>query len=164
MTDTETTETTETAEDAESGQSWDADAANAWETALIADLRANGGRPSSGPLAGQTLMLLYTKGAKSGQRRRSIVTYSRDGDAYVVAGTASGSPKDPGWIFNIEADPNVTIEIGTDEFPARATLEREGPERDRLWDSHVEQLPRFAEYPAQTGGRLIPMVRLVRSS
>jgi deazaflavin-dependent oxidoreductase (nitroreductase family) len=137
-------------------------AANAWEEQLIADLRANGGRPSGGPLAGQPLMLLYTKGAKSGQQRRSVLTYSRDGDAYVVAATASGAPKHPGWFFNIEADPNATVEAANEEFPVTATVERDGPERDRLWANHVREFPRFAEYPAQTGGRTIPMVRLTR--
>ena len=42
--------------------------AQAWEEQLIADMRAHGGRPSEGPLAGHPLMLLYTTGAKSGQR------------------------------------------------------------------------------------------------
>jgi deazaflavin-dependent oxidoreductase (nitroreductase family) len=158
MADAETTDT----ENAETAQSWDPDAANAWEEALIADLRANGGIPSGGPLAGQTLMLLYTKGAKSGQPRRSILTYSRDGDAYVVAGTASGAPKHPSWVFNVEADPNVTIEIGSGEFPATGTVVWKGPERDRLWANHVAQLPRFGEYPAQVGDRVIPVVRLTK--
>lgn len=136
--------------------------AKAWEDMLLADMRAHGGRPSSGPLAGQTLMLLHTKGAKSGEPRRSILTYSRDGDAYVVAGTASGAPKDPAWIFNLEADPNVTVEVDNEEFAATATIEREGPERDRLWNNHVEQLPWFGEYPKQVGSRVIPMGRLTR--
>ena len=65
---------------------------NEWEDQLIADIRANGGRPSSGPLAGHPLMLMYSTGAKSGERRRSILTYSRDGDDYIVAGTNGGNP------------------------------------------------------------------------
>ena len=141
---------------------WDGDAAKDWEQQLIADMRAHGGRPSSGPLAGHPLMLMQTTGAKSGVPRRSILTYSRDGDAYVVAGTASGAPKHPAWIFNVEADPNVTAEVDNEEFAATATIEREGPERDRLWANHVEQLPWFGEYPKQVGARVIPMVRLTR--
>ena len=158
MTDIETTNAAEGTE----AESWDPDAANAWEAALIADMRAHGGRPSGGPLAGQTLMLLHTKGARTGQPRRSILTYSRDGDAYVVAGTASGAPKHPGWFFNLEADPNATLEADNEEFPATATVEREGPERDRLWASHVEALPWFGDYPTQVGGRVIPIVKLMR--
>ena len=71
---------------------------NAWEEALIADLRANGGRASQGPLKGHPIIVMYSTGAKSGERRRSILTISRDGDAYVVAGTAGGSsPRRRGW-------------------------------------------------------------------
>jgi len=138
-------------------------AANAWEEALIADLRANNGRPSSGPLAGQPLLLLWSTGAKSGKQRRSILTYSRDGQDYVVAGSKSGAPTHPAWYYNVQANPEVTVEIGTEKFAATATVE-EGAERDRLWAQHVEQLPRFGDYPAQTGGRVIPTIRLRRHS
>lgn len=134
-------------------------AANAWEEQLIADLRANGGRPSQGPLKDHPILLLFTTGAKSGQRRRAILTVSRDGDDYIVAGTASGSPKTPDWVANLRAHPEATIEIGTDSIPVRASI-AEGGERDRLWDQHVADLPWFAEYPSQTGGRIIPMIRL----
>jgi deazaflavin-dependent oxidoreductase (nitroreductase family) len=143
---------------------WDTDAANNWEAQLIADMRSHGGRPSGGPLAGQALILLYTTGARTGQRRRSILTSSRDGDAWVVAGTANGAPKHPGWLFNVEADPDVTVEADNEEFQATATVEREGPERDRLWANHVRQLPWFGEYPKQVGERTIPMVRLTRKA
>ena len=156
-----TTDTSETAGNTETGGSWDPAAANAWEEALIADLRANGGRPSGGPLAGQTLLVLYSTGAKSGERRRAIVTYSRDGDDLLVAGTASGAPTTPGWVHNVAANPDVDVEIGNETIPMTAKVE-EGSERDRLWDQHVAALPWFGEYPSQTGGRIIPMIRLTR--
>ena len=134
--------------------------AQAWEDMLIADLRANGGRPSQGPLAGHPIMLLFTTGAKSGLRRRSIVTYSRDGDAYVVAGTNGGNRAvHPNWLANIHADPNVTLEIGTDAVAATAA-EVTGDERDRLWAGHVAQNPWFGKYPEQITGRVIPVVRI----
>lgn len=135
----------------------------AWETALIEDLRAHGGTPSEGPLAGHPLLLLYSTGAKTGQRRRSILTYSRDGDDLVVAGTASGSAVDPAWIANLVKDPDVEVEVANEAFAAVATVYADGPERDRLWDGHVAQLPWFADYPAQVGGRTIPMARLRRA-
>jgi deazaflavin-dependent oxidoreductase (nitroreductase family) len=139
-------------------------AANAWEEALIADLRANGGRPSSGPLAGQPLLILWSTGAKSGKRRRSILTYSRDANGdLVVTGSKGGAPTHPAWYFNVEKDPNVTVEACNETFEATAKVET-GAERDRLWAQHVEQLPRFAEYPAQTGGRVIPTIRLQRKA
>lgn len=134
--------------------------AQAWEDMLIADLRANGGRPSQGPLAGHPIMLLFTTGAKSGLRRRSIVTYSRDGDAYVIAGTNGGNRAvHPNWLANIHAHPDVTLEIGTDGVEATAA-EVTGDERDRLWAGHVAQLPWFGKYPEQITGRVIPVVRI----
>jgi len=132
----------------------------AWEEALIADVRTNGGRPSSGPLKGHPIIVMYSTGAKSGQRRRSILTISRDGDAYVVAGTAGGSHSTPAWVANLEAHPVVEFEFGDQTHGGRAEVLREGAERDRLWDQHVEQLPHFAAYPEQTG-RVIPMARIV---
>jgi deazaflavin-dependent oxidoreductase (nitroreductase family) len=155
------TETTNTPEGAEDEAGWDPAAANAWEEALIADLRANGGRPSGGPLAGNPLLLLFSKGAKSGQQRRSILTYTRDGDDYIVAGSKSGAPTHPAWFFNVQADPNVTVEAANETFAATASVEH-GAERDRLWAQHVDALPGFGEYPAMTGGRVIPMIRLSR--
>jgi deazaflavin-dependent oxidoreductase (nitroreductase family) len=137
--------------------------ADDWEEALIADLRAHGGRPSAGPLAGNPLLLFYSTGAKSGLRRRSILTYSRDGGAIVVAGTKSGAPTDPSWIANVAAQPRVTLEVAGEVFDATATLYREGPERDRLWRHHVDELPWFGTYEEQVTTRIIPVVRLVRA-
>ena len=131
---------------------------NDFENALIADMRAHGGAVTAGPLAGQTLLIMTSRGAKSGQPRRSILTVSRDGDDYVVAGTAGGSPRTPSWIHNLRANPRVTIEVGNQTFDATASI-AEGPERDRLWQQHVAALPWFAAYPEQTG-RVIPMARL----
>jgi deazaflavin-dependent oxidoreductase (nitroreductase family) len=130
----------------------------AWEETLIADVRANGGRPSAGPLAGHPLALMFTTGAKSGQQRRSIVTYSTQGDGWVIAGTAGGSNVDPAWIANIRKDPNVQLELENRTFPAVAEI-AEGDERDRLWNEHVAQLPWFAKYQEQVE-REIPVVKL----
>jgi deazaflavin-dependent oxidoreductase (nitroreductase family) len=130
----------------------------AWEETLIADVRANGGRPSAGPLAGHPLALMFTTGAKSGQQRRSIVTYSTQGDGWVIAGTAGGSSVDPAWIANIRKDPNVQLELENRTFPAVAEI-AEGDERDRLWNEHVAQLPWFAKYQEQVE-REIPVVKL----
>lgn len=156
---TETTKTT--AEENADGGGW-ADA-NAWEESLIADLRAHGGRPSGGPLAGHPLLVLYSKGAKSGKQRRSILTYSEDRGDIIVAGSKSGAPTHPAWYFNLQADPNVTIEIGSETISAKAKVET-GAERDRLWDQHVAALPWFEDYPAKTEGRVIPIIRLTRGS
>jgi deazaflavin-dependent oxidoreductase (nitroreductase family) len=134
---------------------WDA---KAFEDALIADMRTHAGVVTSGPLAGHPLLIMTSRGAKSGQPRRAILTFSRDGADYVVAGTASGSPKDPKWLRNVQANPRVAIEAEARTFEATASV-ADGAERDRLWRQHVEALPWFADYPRQSG-RVIPMVRL----
>jgi deazaflavin-dependent oxidoreductase (nitroreductase family) len=126
---------------------------------VIADMREHAGQVTQGPLAGHPLLIMTSTGAKSGQPRRALLTWSRDGDDYVVAGTAGGSPVPPAWLANVLADPVVTIEVGNVRGPATATAVLEGAERDRLWRQHVDALPWFAGYPEQTG-RVIPMVRL----
>jgi deazaflavin-dependent oxidoreductase (nitroreductase family) len=130
----------------------------AFEAALIADMRANGGVVTQGPMAGMPLLIMATTGATSGEPRRSILAYHRDGDDYVVAGSKSGAPTAPAWVRNLVVNPAVTVEAGGSVFPATARV-TDGAERDLLWDAHVAAMPGFAEYP-KTANRIIPMIRL----
>jgi deazaflavin-dependent oxidoreductase (nitroreductase family) len=134
---------------------WDPEA---FTRALIEEMRANEGRITSGPLAGKDLMVLTTIGAKTGEPRTAIVTYSRDGDAFVIAASKSGAPTNPAWYYNLLANPNVTAEAGGRVFEARAE-EATGADRDRLWNAHSTRWPEFAEYPRITDRR-IPMIRI----
>ena len=133
--------------------------AMAWEDRLIEEMRANDGEVRNGPLAGHPLLVMTSRGAKSGEPRRAILTYHKDAGDFVVAGTAGGAPTTPGWVYNVEADPDVTIEVANQEIGATASVVDDGSERDRLWTDHVDRLPWFADYPKQTS-RVIPMVRL----
>jgi len=135
---------------------WDPEA---FTRALIADVRENG-RPTSGPMAGRPLMVLTTTGAKTGEPRTVVVTFTRDGDAYVVAGSKSGAPTDPYWFRNLRSNPVVRVEADRQAFEARAT-EVEGADREQLWERHVAERPEFADYP-EKAGRVIPMARLTR--
>ena len=130
---------------------------SSWTRNLIADMRAHGGRPSeaSGPMAGKPLMILTSKGAKTGLDRTAVVTYHRDGDAWAISASKGGAPTHPNWYHNIVAHPDVTIEVDNQVMAARVS-EITGPERDRLWNDHVRQLPEFGEYPKKTD-RVIPM-------
>jgi deazaflavin-dependent oxidoreductase (nitroreductase family) len=107
------------------------------------------------------LLVMTSKGAKSGEPRRAILTYHRDRDDYIVAGTAGGAPTTPAWVHNLETNPVAGVETGTETFDVTAEVIRDGAERDRLWTDHVAALPWFAPYPEQSG-RTIPMVRLSR--
>jgi len=124
---------------------------------LMADIRANG-RPKSGYFEGKPVMVLTTTGAKSGQPREAVITFSRAGDDYVVVGSKSGEPEDPAWFTNLRVNPDVTVEADGKKFRARATV-AEGADRDALWDSHVAEHPQFGDYPSKTT-RVIPIARL----
>ena len=128
-----------------------------WTKNLIADIRANG-RPTSGYFEGQAVMILTTTGAKSGEPREAVVTFTREGDDYVVVGSKSGAPEDPAWFANLVANPVVTIETDGQIFQATATG-AEGADRDALWDRHLAEHPQFGEYPSKTD-RIIPIARL----
>lgn len=131
----------------------------AFTKGLMADIREHGGKVASGPMAGRTLLILTTTGAKTGEPRTAIVTYTRDGDAYVVAASKSGEPTNPAWFANLVANPTVTVETEGKTMAAKAVV-AEGADRDALWDRHVEAYPGFADYVGKTGGRVIPMIRL----
>ena len=131
-----------------------------WNRTMIDNFRAHGGQITAGRLAGRSLLLLTTVGAKSGTWRTTPVGYHRDGDRLVIVGSNSGGPKDAGWYHNVLADPIVTVEVGTERFRARATV-AQGDERRRLFDDHVAASPIFADYQRMTG-RQLPVVVLER--
>jgi deazaflavin-dependent oxidoreductase (nitroreductase family) len=133
---------------------------SSWTRDLIADMRANGGRPSAGPMAGKPLMILMTTGARTGESRQAIVTYHKDGDRWAIAASKSGAPTHPAWYHNLVANPIATVEVDNEVVKVRAT-DATGDERNRLWNDHVAELPEFGEYPSKTD-RVIPMLILER--
>jgi deazaflavin-dependent oxidoreductase (nitroreductase family) len=130
----------------------------AFEEQVINDMREHGGAISSGPMAGTRLLVLTTLGAKTGEPRRALLFFSKDGADYVIAGTASGSTRDPAWLHNLRAHPTPSVEVDGRQFEASATI-AEGAERDRLWQHHLEVQPQLAAH-AEQAARTIPMVRL----
>jgi deazaflavin-dependent oxidoreductase (nitroreductase family) len=125
---------------------------------LIEQLRSNHGEIKGGPMAGRPLLVLTTTGARTGKSREAVLTYSRDGDKYVVCATAGGAPKAPAWLHNLVAHPTAQIEVKGKTLQVRITVVDEA-DRQRLWDAHVAERPEFAEYPEQAG-RIIPVVTL----
>ena len=130
----------------------------AFNGGVIEQFRANGGEIPEGPLAGNPTLLVTMTGARSGRELTSPLTYIRDGDDYVVMASAGGSEKAPAWLFNMRANPDVVLEVGTDRFEATA-IENEPDERARLFDAIVEQMPRFGDYQAGVE-RTIPIISL----
>jgi len=128
--------------------------------AIIDEFRANNGKVG-GYFAGANILLLHTVGAKSGQARTNPMVYVTDGDRLVVIASKSGADRNPDWYYNLLANPNVTVELGTERFQARATAVTEEPERSRLYAKMVEHRPAFAEYEQKTS-RKIPAIILER--
>jgi deazaflavin-dependent oxidoreductase (nitroreductase family) len=126
---------------------------------IIEEFRANGGKVG-GMFEGAPMLLLTTVGAKSGQPRVAPLVYTTDGDRMVIIASKGGAPTHPDWFHNLRANPDVTLEVGTETFPARASIP-EGDERQRLWDQMVAQMPGFADYQRGTS-REIPVVVLER--
>ena len=127
---------------------------------IIKEFRANAG-VVGGYFTGANLLLLHTLGAKSGQPRTNPLVYVRDGDRLVVAASKGGADTHPDWYYNLRANPTATVEVGTEQFPVRATIVTEEPERSRLYAKMVAHRAGFAEYEQKTR-RKIPTVVLER--
>ncbi|MGE3076374.1 MAG: nitroreductase family deazaflavin-dependent oxidoreductase [Dehalococcoidia bacterium] len=132
---------------------------NDFNLKIIEEFRANGGE-TFGPFKGRPLLLLTTKGAKSGNEGTTPLVYSKDGDRYVIIASMGGAPKNPAWFHNIKANPDVTLEVGTEKFKAKASVV-EGAERERLYAQQAAMMPAFNEYKEKTT-RVIPVVVLTR--
>jgi deazaflavin-dependent oxidoreductase (nitroreductase family) len=130
-----------------------------WAQGHIDEFRANGGR-IGGRFEGRPVLLITTKGAKTGRPHTTPMMYLReDGHLYVFA-SKGGAPTHPDWYWNLVANPTVTVELGTERFEATATSLADG-ERDRVYARQSELYPQFADYQRKTE-RLIAVVELTR--
>jgi len=131
-----------------------------WNTQVIEEFRANGGKVG-GPFTGAPLLLLHTVGAKSGKTRVNPLMYQDLGGRRVaVFASKAGAPTNPDWYHNLVANPRATVELGAETFDVVATVAR-GEERLRIWNTHKQRYPRFAEYEQKTN-REIPVIILQR--
>lgn len=130
-----------------------------WTRMLMAELRSTG-EIANGPLAGKPHLILSTTGARSGEPREAVVSFVRDGQKFVVAGTFGGAPKDPAWVHNLKANPEVKVEADRRTVQARAQIVTDDATYKRLWGALVESRPDFAAYPDKAG-RKIPIIELV---
>ncbi len=130
-----------------------------YNVAIIKEFRANQGKVG-GHWKGRDLLLLTTTGRKTGRMHTTPTVYTRDGERLLVYASKGGAPEHPDWFRNLVAEPQASVEVGSERYEVTATpLEDE--ERDRLWAEHVARWPHFAEYQAKAG-RVIPVVALVR--
>ena len=129
-----------------------------FNTKIIDEFRANAGKVG-GPFDGALVLLLHTRGAKTGQERVNPVVYQALGDALAIFASKGGSPTNPDWYHNLKANPDdVKVEVGTDTIDVRARV-LEGEEREPIWEKQKQLMPGFAEYERKTS-REIPVVLL----
>lgn len=119
--------------------------------------RVTGGR-IGGRLMGLPVLLLTTRGRRSGRPRRTALLYLPWEDAYVVIASFLGQPRDPFWWKNLQANPQASVQIGRRHVIVKAR-EAEGEERERIWNEMVSRVADYAEYAKRTERR-IPVVVL----
>jgi F420H(2)-dependent quinone reductase len=123
---------------------------------VVEEFRANGGKVQGWA----PLILLTTKGAKSGQPRVYPLMSVPYGDNYIAVASKGGAPENPLWYNNLLAHPNVTVEVGDETFAATARL-LTGAEREQAFAKAVAVFPPYGEYQKKTS-REIPVFLLER--
>lgn len=107
-----------------------------------------------------TVLILTTTGRRSGEQRTHPLIYREHGDAYLVVASKGGADSPPGWLLNLQADPNVHVQVKGDRFAAHARVATP-EEQPVMWQRMVEVWPAYAEYQQKTA-RQIPVVVLER--
>jgi F420H(2)-dependent quinone reductase len=121
--------------------------------------RLSGGRVMS-KMGAAPILLLTTTGRKSGRRRTAPLLYLKDDGSLVLVASLGGAPKHPAWFLNLEANPRVTVQIGSQRSNA-TTRRASAEEKARLWPRLVEMYPQYADYQKRTT-REIPVVIVTR--
>ena len=106
-------------------------------------------------------LLLHTVGRKSGKALVHPLIYGIDGDNFVIVGSKGGAETHPGWYFNLIAEPNVNVQVGSETHQVTARL-LEGKDRERIWEQMVDLYPPYRDYQAKTE-RPIPLFLLERN-
>jgi deazaflavin-dependent oxidoreductase (nitroreductase family) len=110
------------------------------------------------PGLGAPMLLLDHRGAKSGIERTTPLLYVQDGENMVIVASKGGHPKHPAWFHNLKANPETTVQRGTERIPVTAHVATDA-ERDRLWPKVVKAYRGYNGYQERTE-RKIPLVIL----
>ena len=110
---------------------------------------------------GTTALILTTTGRRSGEARPTPLIYQQHGDAYLVVASDGGADQPPAWYRNLEADPEVQVQVKADRFPARARAATP-EEKPEMWRTMTGAWPAYDDYQQKTD-REIPVVVLERS-
>jgi deazaflavin-dependent oxidoreductase (nitroreductase family) len=109
---------------------------------------------------GTTTLILTTRGRRSGEQRRTPLIYQRHGDDVLVVASNGGAPAPPAWFLNIEADPEVGVQVRGDRYRARARVATRS-EKPEMWKTMTATWPAYDDYQSKTD-REIPVVVLER--
>ncbi|WP_156722007.1 nitroreductase family deazaflavin-dependent oxidoreductase [Streptomyces apocyni] len=113
-------------------------------------------------MQGAPCLLLDYRGRRTGQWRRTVLIYGRDGDDYLIVASNGGSDQHPLWYLNLREEPEVRLQVGPERFTARAeTLSPE--DKARVWPGLVKLFAPYEGYQRGTA-RDIPVVRLTRTN
>jgi len=129
-----------------------------WNANIIDEFRGNEGKVG-GHFEGRPMLLLHHKGAKTGTERVNPLTYRAVDGGYAVFASKSGAPDNPDWYYNLVANPDIQIEVGTDTIAVRARVAAT-EERDVIWSKQEESWSGFADYRESASPRQIPVVVL----
>jgi deazaflavin-dependent oxidoreductase (nitroreductase family) len=126
---------------------------------FIEEYRSTGGKVP-GELGEVDILLLTARGARSGELRTVPVGFHEIDDRLVIIASMGGADKNPPWFYNVVANPEVTVELGSETFQARAQV-TEGDDRDHLYGVVCQRMAVFSDYQARTE-RVIPVIELRR--
>jgi len=111
---------------------------------------------------GTTALILTTTGRRSGERHSTPLIYQRHGDDYLVVASKGGADQPPAWYLNLEAAPDVEVQVKGDRFRARARAATP-EEKGELWPIMTAAWPAYDDYQRKTT-RDIPVVVLERAA
>lgn len=123
--------------------------------------RATGGRLTSTGIPTLPLLSVTTKGRKSGKSRDVQLAFHRDGEDYLVVASAMGQARHPAWRYNLEAHPDVEVQVRGERFTATATVLSDA-EKARVWPAIKATIPQMNVYEKRTD-RNIRVFRLSRA-
>ena len=109
---------------------------------------------------GTQTLLLTTKGRKSGEPRELPLIYGKSGDVFLIVASKGGADTPPAWYLNLEADPNVELQVWGDRFKAKARTAT-SEERAAMWPTMTAEWPAYDDYQKKTD-REIPIIVLER--
>lgn len=131
-----------------------------WNSKIIEEFRSNEGKVGGG-FEGVPMLILHTKGRKSGDSRQNPLVYQQVGDDIAIFGSKGGAPTHPDWYLNVVANPDVAVEVGTERFDGRARV-LTGDEREKVWTKQKKLMSGFADYESRTT-REIPVILIERT-